>query len=187
MLLNCGAGEDSWEFLGKQDQITQSLRKSTLNILWNDWCWSWSSNTLATWCKQLAHWKIPWYWERLKAGREEGDRGRDSWLASPIQWTWTWANLRRWWGTGKPGILQSLGLQRVGQDLAIEQQHHYPSWGPKQSQDPLAWLGIFFSCIGPAVNNEPMLGLKQRKPYSIARLWRSGNLVCKSTSQNHLH
>ena len=126
MLLNCGAGEDSWEFLGKQDQISQSLRKSTLNTLWNKWCWSWSSNTLATWCKQLTHWKIPWCWERLKAGGEEGDRGRDSWMASPIQWTWTWANSRRWWRTGKPDILQSLGLQRVGQDLATEEQQH--SW-----------------------------------------------------------
>ena len=43
-------------------------------------------------------------------------------MASLIQWTWTWANSGRWWGTGKPGVLQSVGLQRVGQDLATEQQ-----------------------------------------------------------------
>ena len=42
-------------------------RKSTLNIHWKDWCWSWSSNTLATWCEELTHEKRPWYWERLKA------------------------------------------------------------------------------------------------------------------------
>ena len=41
-------------------------------IHWKDWCWSWSSNTLATWCKELTHLKRPWWWERLKA-REEGD------------------------------------------------------------------------------------------------------------------
>ena len=35
---------------------------------WKDWCWSWSSNTLATWCKEQTHWKSPWCWERLKAG-----------------------------------------------------------------------------------------------------------------------
>ena len=42
--------------------------KSTLNVHWKDWCWSWSSSILATWCKELTHWKRPWCWERLKAG-----------------------------------------------------------------------------------------------------------------------
>ena len=60
MLLNCGAGEDSWESLGLQrDQTSQSSRKSTLNIQWKDCCWSWSSNSLATWCQELTHWKDP--------------------------------------------------------------------------------------------------------------------------------
>ena len=45
MLSICNAGKDSWESLGKQDQTSQSYRKSTLNIHWKDWCWSWSSNT----------------------------------------------------------------------------------------------------------------------------------------------
>ena len=31
-------------------------------VLWRNWCWSWNSNTLATWCKELTHWKRPW-WE----------------------------------------------------------------------------------------------------------------------------
>ena len=48
MHLNSGVGEDSWEALGQQGDLTsQSERKSTLNIHWKDWCWSWSSNTLA--------------------------------------------------------------------------------------------------------------------------------------------
>ena len=38
------------------------LRKSVLNIHWKDWCWSWSSNPLATWCKELTPWKRPWCW-----------------------------------------------------------------------------------------------------------------------------
>ena len=46
-------------------------------------------------------------------GREEGDRGWDGWMASVIQWTWTWTNLGRSWGTGKPGVLQSTVSQRV--------------------------------------------------------------------------
>ena len=52
MLLNCGVGEDSWESLRLQwDQTSQSWRKSILNIHWKDWCWSWNSNTLVTWCR----------------------------------------------------------------------------------------------------------------------------------------
>ena len=36
------------------------LKKSTLNIHWKDWCWSWSPNTLATWCEEPTHCKRPW-------------------------------------------------------------------------------------------------------------------------------
>ena len=41
------------------------------------------------------HWKSPWCWERLRAEGEEGVRGWDGWMASPMQWTWTWASFRR--------------------------------------------------------------------------------------------
>ena len=64
-------------------------------IHWKDWCWSWSSNTLATWGEEPTYWKRPWCWERLKAGWEEGDRGWDGWMASLTQWTWVWANFRK--------------------------------------------------------------------------------------------
>ena len=77
--------ENSWESLGQQgDQISQSQRKSILNIYWKNW--SWSSSTLATWCEELTHWKRPWCWERLKVGGEGNDSGRDSWMASLTQW-----------------------------------------------------------------------------------------------------
>jgi len=49
---------------------------------------SWNSNTLATWCEELTHWKRPWCWERLKVGGERDDRGWEGWMASPTQWTW---------------------------------------------------------------------------------------------------
>ena len=95
------------------------LRKSVLNIHWKDWCWRWSSNALATSCKELTHWKRPWYWERLKVG--EGDSGGwDGWMASPTQWTWVWVNSGGWWWTGRPGMLQSMGSQRVGHDWMTE-------------------------------------------------------------------
>ena len=83
--------------------------------------WRWNSNTLATWCKQPTHWKSPWCCKTLKVGGEEGDRGWDGWTASPAQWTWSWADSKRWWGTRKPGMLQSLGSQRVRPDLTAEQ------------------------------------------------------------------
>ena len=71
------------------------------------------------------HWKRSWPWERLKAGGEEGDRGWDSWITSLIQWTWTWETSRKWWGTGRPSILQSMRSQRVRHDLATEQQQTF--------------------------------------------------------------
>ena len=82
-----------WESLGQQeDPISQSQRKSVLNIHWKDWCWSWNSSTLTTWCKELIHVKRPWCWERLKAGGEGEDKGWDGWMASPTRWTWVWAS-----------------------------------------------------------------------------------------------
>ena len=59
---------------------------------------------------------------RLKAEAEERNRGWDSWMTSPSQWTWTWANSGIWWGTGKPGMLQSMGSRRVRHDWMTEQQ-----------------------------------------------------------------
>ena len=88
------------------------LKEINLNIHWKNWCWSWSSNTLATWCEEPTHWKRPWCWERLRAGGEGDDRGWDGWMASLTQWTWVWANSKRQWKTGKPGLLQSTGSQR---------------------------------------------------------------------------
>ena len=74
--------EDSWESLRLQgDPTSQSYRKSALNIHWKDWCWSWSSNTLVTWCKEPTHWK-----KTLMLGKIEGRRTsrqqRMTWLDS---------------------------------------------------------------------------------------------------------
>ena len=117
MLLNCGVGEDSWESLGLQgDPIRPFERRSVLGIHWKDWCWSWNSNTLATSCEELTHLKRPWYWERLRAGWEEDDREWDDWMTTPTQWTWVWVASNSWWWTGRPGMLQSMGSQKIGHD-----------------------------------------------------------------------
>ena len=119
MLLNCGFVEDSCESLGLQgDPTSPSKRKSVLNVHWKDWCWSWNFSTLATSCEELTHWKRPWWWEKVKVGGEGDDRGWDVWMASLTQWIWVWVNSRIWRWTGRPGVLQSMRLQRVRQDWA---------------------------------------------------------------------
>ena len=111
----------TWESLGLQgDPTSPSQRRSVLSIHWKDWCWSWNSSPLATWLEELTPWKRPWCWERLKAGGKGDDRAWDGWMASPTQWTWVWVNSGSWWWTGRPGVLQSMGSQRVGQNWGTE-------------------------------------------------------------------
>ena len=88
-------GNQCWIFIGRTDV------KAETPILW-----------LATWCKELTHWKRPWCWERLRSGDDRG-WGR---IASLTRWTWVWASSRSWWWTGRPGMLQSMGLYRLGHD-----------------------------------------------------------------------
>ena len=111
--------------LGLQGDTTSPLkRRSVLGVHWKDWCWSWNSNTSATWWEELTHLKRPWCWGRLRAGGEGDDRGWDGWMASPTQWTWVWVNSGSWWWTGRPGVLQFMGSQRVGYDWATELNYH---------------------------------------------------------------
>ena len=77
-------------------------------------------HSLATWCKELTHWKRPWCWERWKAGEEGDNRGWDGWMASLTQWTWVWVDSRSWWWIGRLGVLRFMGSQRVGHDWATE-------------------------------------------------------------------
>ena len=121
MLLKCGVGEDSWESLGQQGDATSPFwRRSALGFLWKEWCWSWNSSTLTTSCEELTHWKRLWCWEGLGAGGEGDDRGWDGWMASWTRWTWIWVNSGRWWWTGRSGVLQFMGSQRVRHDWATE-------------------------------------------------------------------
>ena len=92
-----------------------------------DWCWSWNSNTLATWCKGLTHWKRPWCWERLKVGGEVDNRRWDGWMASATRWRWIWVGSGSWWS------------QR---SLAC-----YSPWGHKESDTTarLNWMPLLIS------------------------------------------
>ena len=77
-------GEDSWESLDcKEIHPVHPKGNQFLHIHWKNWCWSWSSNTLAIWCEELTHWKIPWFWERLRAEKgttEDVMAGWHHWL-----------------------------------------------------------------------------------------------------------
>ena len=94
------------------DQSSQSKRKSTLNIHWKDWCWSWSFNSLATWCEELTHWRKPWCWERLRA-RGEGateDRRLDGITDSVdmnLSKLWEMVKDREAWHATDYGVAQS--------------------------------------------------------------------------------
>ena len=75
---------------------------------------------LSTSCEELTHWKRLLCWEGLGAGREGDDRGWDGWMASLTRWMWIWVNSGSWWWTGRPGVLQFMGSQRVKHDWATE-------------------------------------------------------------------
>ena len=94
-------GDQSWIFIGRTDVVTETP------ILWPPDVKSWLI------------WKDPdalkdWSWE------EKEMTGWDGWMTSLTQWAWVWVNSVSWWWTGKPGVLQSMGLRRVWYNWAIE-------------------------------------------------------------------
>ena len=84
-------------------------------------------------------------WERLTVGGERDNRRWDGWMASPTQWTWIRVNSRSWWWTGRPGMLQSTGSQRVGHDWVTEL-----NWTDRYSK--ILWK-IFGSYANEIFNN----------------------------------
>ena len=105
-------GNQSWIFTGRTDVEAETP------MLWPPDA------------KNLTHWKSPLCWERLKAEGEGDERGWDGWMASPTQWTWVWASSGSCrWCTGKPGMLQSMGSQRI--------RHNWLSgWTELRALDP---------------------------------------------------
>ena len=97
-------GNQPWIVTGRTDVAAEAP------ILWPPGAKSWL-------------WNRHWCWERSKAGGEGDNRGWDGWMASPTQWTWVWVSSRRWWRTGKPGMLQSMESQRVRHNWATEHHH----------------------------------------------------------------
>ena len=71
---------------------------------------------------------------KIEGRRRRGQQGWHGWMASSTQWTWVWANSERQCRTGKPGVLQSMGSQKVGLDWEAEQQHIFIN---------VRWLTVF--------------------------------------------
>ena len=94
-------GDQSWVFTGRTDAEAETP------ILWPPDVKSWLI------------WKDS-CWERLRAGGEMDDRGWDGCMASLTQWTWVWVDSGSWWWTGRPGMLQFMGSQRLGHDWVTE-------------------------------------------------------------------
>ena len=93
-------GNQPWIFIGRTDAEAEA---PVLGLL------MWRADSL----------ERAWCWERSKAGGERDNRGWDGWMASPTRWTWVWASSGIWWWTGQPGVLQSMGSQRVRHDWAM--------------------------------------------------------------------
>ena len=135
MLSNYGAGEDSWEFLEQQrDQTSQSYRKSTLNIHWNNWCWS--SQYFADLRQRADSFK-----KNLILGKTEGKmrRGwqRKRWLDGIIN-----SIDMKWANSGWHGSLASWSprdRKELRHDLATEQQQISNTRGYRQQEGGIGW------------------------------------------------
>ena len=94
-------GDQPWVFIGRNDA---------------------KAETPGLWPPHVKSWLIG---KNSVAGRdweqeEKGTTGWDGWMASPTRWTWVWVNSWSWWWTGRPGVLQFMGSQRVGHDWVTE-------------------------------------------------------------------
>ena len=96
----------------------------------------------------------PWCWEGLVAGGEGDDRGWDGWMVSPTQWTWVWVNWS-WWWTGRPGVLQFMGSQRVGHNWATEL--NWTEWWRKATYTTTRLLCQFYTFIFLQFYNPAMI------------------------------
>ena len=125
-------GNQSWIFIGRADAEAETPVLWPLDV------------------KNWLIWKDPdagkdWRWE------EKGTtRGWDGWMASQTQWTWVWVNSRNWWWTEEPGVLQSMGLQRVRHDWVTELNwtellfsSYLPPWRREWQSTPVFLPGEF--------------------------------------------
>ena len=130
MLLNCGVGEDSvvlqsWTARRSNQSILKEINPEyslqglmlKLKLQYFGHLMRRPDSMEKT---LMTHWKRSWCWAGLGAGGEGNDRGWDGWMASPTRCTRVWVYSRSWWWTGRPGMLQFMGSQRVRQDWVTD-------------------------------------------------------------------
>ena len=149
-------GNQSWVFIGRTDAETP--------------------NTFGTWCEELTHLKRLGRWERLNAGGERDDRGWDGWMASLTQWTWVWVNSGSGGWTRKPGVLWSMGSQRVRHDWATELnwkvvRNYHVSLSRREAERKLGKFIVSNICIMSSSINHyilcPEMGQKLENSHSF--------------------
>ena len=131
-------------------------------ICWHIECSNFTASSFRIWNSSTL--KRPWCWERLRAGGEGNNRGWDGWMASPTQGMRVWINSGSWWWTGRPGLLQYVGLQRLGHDWVTEH-----NWIPSP---PLALFVVMLPKAHLTLHSR-MSGSR----WLITPSWLSGSLV----------
>ena len=115
-------GNQSWIFIGRMDA---------------------EAETPLLWPPDVKNWLIgkdPKSGNNWRQEEEGNDRGWGGWMASPTQWTWVWASSGRWWRTRKPGMLQSMGSQKVRHDwISLVHMHIKEFTYMKGSDTPQTW------------------------------------------------
>ena len=181
MLLNCGVGEDSQESLDCKEiqPVHPKGNQSWVFIGRIDA----EAETTILWPLGGKNWLIGKDPDAGKDWRQEekGKTGWDGWMASLTQWTWVWVNSRSWWWTGRPGVLQSMGSQRVGHNWATEL-----NW-TNQNQKNKNWVTWFFKWAKDLNRH-----FFQRRTYKWPTgIWKDDQLVIremhiKTTMRYHL-
>ena len=112
MLLNCGIGEYSWEFLNARRYDQSILKEISPEYSLEELMLKLKLQYFGHLMQRADSFEKPLMLGKIEGGRRKGRQDWDRWMASPTQWTWVWVNSRSWRWTGRPGVLQSMGSQR---------------------------------------------------------------------------
>ena len=119
-LLSYGVREDFWESLAARRSNQSILKEISPGCSLERLMLKLKLQYFCHLMRRVDSLERPWCWEVLGARGEGDDRRSDGWMASLTRWTWVWVNSGSWWWTGRAGVLQFMGLQRVGHDWVIE-------------------------------------------------------------------
>ena len=122
---------------------------------------------------------------KIGGGRKGDDRGWDGWMTSMTQWTWVWVNSRIWWWTGRSGVLQSLGSQKIGHDWATDWTDGWKKLTYKEfltislpNSDRLYFLGLQITADGNCSHEiKRHLFLGRKAMANLASIFKSRDIT----------